>query len=218
MEFFVDTADIKEIKRINDMGILDGVTTNPSLVLKANKNFKKLIKEICKIVPGPISAEVTATKFDEMYKEGIKLSKIAKNVVVKVPLTPDGIRTCKKLSKKKIGVNVTLCFSVNQALLAAKAGAKYVSPFIGRLDDIGKNGINLISDIKKVYSNYKNLNTKILAASIRSTKHITQVAMAGADVATVPPKLIEEMFNHPLTTKGLKIFLDDWKKTKQKIL
>ena len=218
MEFFVDTADIKEIRRINDMGILDGVTTNPSLVLKANKNFKKLIKEICKIVPGPISAEVTATKFDEMYKEGIKLSKISKNVVVKVPLTPDGIRTCKKLSKKKIGVNVTLCFSVNQALLAAKAGAKYVSPFIGRLDDIGKNGINLISDIKKVYSNYKNLNTKILAASIRSTKHITQVAMAGADVATVPPKLIEEMFNHPLTTKGLKIFLDDWKKTKQKIL
>ncbi len=218
MEFFVDTADIKEIKRINDIGILDGVTTNPSLVLKANKNFEKLIKEICKIVPGPISAEVTATKFDEMYKEGIKLSKIAKNVVVKVPLTPDGIKTCKKLSKKKIGVNVTLCFSVNQALLAAKAGAKYVSPFIGRLDDIGKNGIGLISEIKKVYSNYKNLNTKILAASIRSTKHITQAAIAGADVATVPPKLLEEMFKHPLTTKGLKIFLDDWKKTKQKIL
>ena len=218
MEFFVDTADIKEIKRINDIGILDGVTTNPSLVLKANKNFKKLIKEICKIVPGPVSAEVTATKFNEMYMEGIKLSKIAKNVVVKVPLTPDGIKTCKKLSKKKIGVNVTLCFSANQAILAAKAGAKYVSPFIGRLDDIGKNGIDLISDIKKVYSNYKNLNTKILAASIRSTKHITQAAMAGADVATVPPKLLEEMFDHPLTTKGLKIFLDDWKKTKQKIL
>ena len=218
MEFFVDTADIKEIKRINDMGILDGVTTNPSLVLKANKNFKELIKEICKVVPGPVSAEVTAIKFDEMYNEGIKLSKIAKNVVVKVPLTPDGIKTCKKLSKKKIGVNVTLCFSVNQAILAAKAGAKYVSPFIGRLDDIGKNGIDLISDIKKVYSNYKNLNTKILAASIRSTKHITQAAMAGADVATVPPKLLEEMFDHPLTAKGLKIFLDDWKKTKQKIL
>ena len=218
MEFFVDTADIKEIKRINDMGILDGVTTNPSLVLKANKNFKELIKEICKVVPGPVSAEVTAIKFDEMYNEGIKLSKIAKNVVVKVPLTPDGIKTCKKLSKKKIGVNVTLCFSVNPAILAAKAGAKYVSPFIGRLDDIGKNGIDLISDIKKVYSNYKNLNTKILAASIRSTKHITQAAMAGADVATVPPKLLEEMFDHPLTAKGLKIFLDDWKKTKQKIL
>ena len=218
MEFFVDTADIKEIKRINDMGILDGVTINPSLVLKANKNFKELIKEICKVVPGPVSAEVTAIKFDEMYNEGIKLSKIAKNVVVKVPLTPDGIKTCKKLSKKKIGVNVTLCFSVNQAILAAKAGAKYVSPFIGRLDDIGKNGIDLISDIKKVYSNYKNLNTKILAASIRSTKHITQAAMAGADVATVPPKLLEEMFDHPLTAKGLKIFLDDWKKTKQKIL
>ena len=218
MEFFVDTAAIKEIKRINDMGILDGVTTHPSLVLKSNKNFKELIKEICKVVPGPVSAEVTATKFDELYNEGIKLSKIAKNVVVKVPLTPDGIKTCKKLSKKKIGVNVTLCFSVNQAILAAKAGAKYVSPFIGRLDDIGKNGIDLISDIKKVYSNYKNLNTKILAASIRSTKHITQAAMAGADVATVPPKLLEEMFDHPLTTKGLKIFLDDWKKTKQKIL
>ena len=218
MEFFVDTADIKEIRRINDMGILDGVTTNPSLVLKANKNFKKLIKEICKIVPGPISAEVTATKFDEMYKEGIKLSKIAKNVVVKVPLTPDGIRTCKKLSKKKIGVNVTLCFSVNQALLAAKAGAKYVSPFIGRLDDIGHTGMDLIKEIKQIFANYDFNNTKILAASIRSTKHITQVAMAGADVATVPPKLIEEMFNHPLTTKGLKIFLDDWKKTKQKIL
>ncbi len=218
MEFFVDTADIKEIKRINDMGILDGVTTNPSLVLKTNKNFTKLIKEICKIVPGPVSAEVAALKFDEMYKEGIKLSKIAKNVIIKVPLTPDGIKTCKKLSKKKIGVNVTLCFSANQAILAAKAGAKYVSPFIGRLDDIGKNGIDLISDIKKVYSNYKNLKTKILAASIRSTKHITQAAMAGADVATVPPKLLEEMFNHPLTAKGLKIFLDDWKKTKQKIL
>ena len=218
MEFFVDTADIKEIKRINDMGILDGVTTNPSLVLKTNKNFTKLIKEICKIVPGPVSAEVAALKFDEMYKEGIKLSKIAKNVVIKVPLTPDGIKTCKKLSKKKIGVNVTLCFSANQAILAAKAGAKYVSPFIGRLDDIGKNGIDLISDIKKIYSNYKNLKTKILAASIRSTKHITQAAMAGADVATIPPKLLEEMFNHPLTAKGLKIFLDDWKKTKQKIL
>ena len=218
MEFFVDTADIKEIKRSQEMGILDGVTTNPSLVLKANKNFKELIKEICKVVPGPVSAEVTATKFDEMYNEGIKLSKIAKNVVVKVPLTPDGIKTCKKLSKKKIGVNVTLCFSVNQAILAAKAGAKYVSPFIGRLDDIGKNGIDLICDIKKVYSNYKNLNTKILAASIRRTKNITQAAMAGADVATVPPKLLEEMFDHPLTTKGLKIFLDDWKKTKQKIL
>ena len=218
MEFFVDTADIKEIKRIKEMGILDGVTTNPSLILKTNKNFKKLIKEICKIVPGPISAEVTATKFDEMYKEGIKLSNIAKIVVVKVPLTPDGIKTCKKLSKKKIGVNVTLCFSVNQALLAAKAGAKYVAPFFGRLDDIGKNGIDLIGDIKKVYSNYKNLNTKILAASIRSTGHITQAAMAGADVATVPPKLLEEMFKHPLTSKGLKIFLDDWKKSKQKIL
>ena len=218
MDFFVDTADIKEIKRINDMGILDGVTTNPSLVSKTNKNFKELIKEICDMVPGPVSAEVTATKFDKMYKEGLKLSKIAKNVVVKVPLTPDGIKTCKKLAKKKIGVNVTLCFSPNQAILAAKAGAKFVSPFIGRLDDIGKNGINLISDIKKIYINYGNLKTKILAASIRSSKHITQAAMAGADVATVPPKLIDDMYEHPLTAKGLKIFLDDWKKTKQKIL
>tara|TARA_B100000427_G_scaffold320918_1_gene320804 strand:+ start:2547 stop:3203 length:657 start_codon:yes stop_codon:yes gene_type:complete len=218
MEFFVDTADINEIKRINDLGILDGVTTNPSLIAKSNKNFKKLIKEICKTVNGPVSAEVTATKFSEMYKEGIELSKIAKNVVVKVPLTKDGIKTCKKLSKKRIGVNVTLCFSPNQAILAAKAGAKFISPFIGRLDDIGKNGIDLIADIKKIYSNYENLKTKILAASIRTTKHITEAAMVGADVATVPPKLLEEMFNHPLTTKGLKIFLDDWKKTKQKIL
>tara|TARA_Y100000590_G_scaffold430058_1_gene543286 strand:- start:701 stop:1357 length:657 start_codon:yes stop_codon:yes gene_type:complete len=218
MEFFVDTADINEIKRINDLGILDGVTTNPSLIAKSNKNFKKLIKEICKTVNGPVSAEVTATKFSEMYKEGIELSKIAKNVVVKVPLTKDGIKTCKKLSKKRIGVNVTLCFSPNQAILAAKAGAKFISPFIGRLDDIGKNGIDLIADIKKIYSNYENLKTKILAASIRTTKHITEAAIVGADVATVPPKLLEEMFNHPLTTKGLKIFLDDWKKTKQKIL
>ena len=218
MEFFVDTADINEIKRINDLGILDGVTTNPSLIAKSNKNFKKLIKEICKTVNGPVSAEVTATKFSEMYKEGIELSKIAKNVVVKVPLTKDGIKTCKKLSKKRIGVNVTLCFTPNQAILAAKAGAKFISPFIGRLDDIGKNGIDLIADIKKIYSNYENLKTKILAASIRTTKHITEAAMVGADVATVPPKLLEEMFNHPLTTKGLKIFLDDWKKTKQKIL
>ena len=218
MEFFLDTADINEIKRINDLGILDGVTTNPSLIAKSNKNFKKLIKEICKTVNGPVSAEVTATKFSEMYKEGIELSKIAKNVVVKVPLTKDGIKTCKKLSKKRIGVNVTLCFSPNQAILAAKAGAKFISPFIGRLDDIGKNGIDLIADIKKIYSNYENLKTKILAASIRTTKHITEAAMVGADVATVPPKLLEEMFNHPLTTKGLKIFLDDWKKTKQKIL
>ena len=218
MEFFVDTADINEIKRINDMGILDGVTTNPSLVSKSNKNFKELIKEICQTVSGPVSAEVTATKFDGMYKEGVKLSKIAKNIVVKVPLTPDGIKTCKKLSKKKIGVNVTLCFSPNQAILAAKAGAQYVSPFVGRLDDIGKSGIDLISDIKKIYLNYKNLKTKILAASIRNTKHISQAAMVGADVVTVPPKILEEMFNHPLTTKGLKIFLDDWKKTKQKIL
>ena len=218
MEFFVDTADINEIKRINDLGILDGVTTNPSLIAKSNKNFKKLIKEICKTVNGPVSAEVTATKFSEMYKEGIELSKIAKNVVVKVPLTKDGIKTCKKLSKKRIGVNVTLCFSPNQAILAANAGAKFISPFIGRLDDIGKNGIDLIADIKKIYSNYENLKTKILAASIRTTKHITEAAIVGADVATVPPKLLEEMFNHPLTTKGLKIFLDDWKKTKQKIL
>ncbi|PPR38149.1 MAG: Transaldolase [Alphaproteobacteria bacterium MarineAlpha6_Bin4] len=218
MEFFVDTADINEIKRINNMGILDGVTTNPSLVAKSNKNFKQLIKEICKVVNGPVSAEVTATKFEEMYKEGIKLSKIAKNVVVKVPLTVDGIITCKKLSKKNIGVNVTLCFSSNQAILAAKAGAKYISPFIGRLDDVGKNGVSLIEEIKKIYSNYKNFKTKILAASIRSTKHIEQVAIAGADVATVPPKLLEEMFKHPLTNKGLKMFLEDWKKTKQKIL
>ena len=218
MKFFVDTADIKQIEGLIPTGFVDGVTTNPSLIAKQGADMKETIKAICSLVKGPVSAEVTATKFDGMYKEGIKLSKIAKNIVVKVPLTPDGIKTCKKLSKKKIGVNVTLCFSPNQAILAAKAGAQYVSPFVGRLDDIGKSGIDLISDIKKIYVNYKNLKTKILAASIRSTKHITQAAMVGADVVTVPPKILEEMFNHPLTTKGLKIFLDDWKKTKQKIL
>ena len=218
MKFFIDTADIKEISGLIPTGLVDGITTNPSLIAKQGKDMKEIIKSICDIVKGPVSAEVTATKFEEMYKEGIKLSKIAKNIIVKVPLTPDGIKTCKKLSKKKIGVNVTLCFSPNQAILAAKAGAQYVSPFVGRLDDIGKSGIDLISDIKKIYVNYKNLKTKILAASIRNTKHITQAAMVGADVVTVPPKILEEMFNHPLTTKGLKIFLDDWKKTKQKIL
>ena len=218
MKFFVDTADIKQIEELIPTGFVNGVTTNPSLIAKNGDDMAKTIKAICSIVSGPVSAEVTATKFDGMYKEGIKLSKIAKNIIVKVPLTPDGIKTCKKLSKKKIGVNVTLCFSPNQAILAAKAGAQYVSPFVGRLDDIGKSGIDLISDIKKIYLNYKNLKTKILAASIRNTKHISQAAMVGADVVTVPPKILEEMFNHPLTTKGLKIFLDDWKKTKQKIL
>ena len=218
MKFFIDTADTQEIKEIYNMGILDGVTTNPSLVFKTKKNFKKLIKEICKIVPGPISAEVTATKYDKMFKEGIKLSKIAKNVVVKVPLTPDGIKACKDLSQKKIKVNVTLCFSPNQAILAAKAGAKYVSPFIGRIDDTGKNGIQLIKDIRCIYDNYKSFKTEILAASIRSVKHICQAALAGADVCTVPPKLLKEAFNHPLTDKGLKLFIDDWKKTGQTIL
>ena len=218
MEFFLDTADVDSIRELSETGLIDGVTTNPSLVSKSGKDFFTILKDISKIVSGPISAEVTALETDGMVAEGEKLAKIAKNIVIKLPLTQEGLKACKKLTKKKIKTNVTLCFSPAQALIAAKSGATFVSPFVGRLDDIGKSGIDLISDIKKIYINYKNLKTKILAASIRSTKHITQAAMVGADVVTVPPKILEEMFNHPLTTKGLKIFLDDWKKTKQKIL
>ena len=222
MKFFIDTANLDQIKEAESLGILDGVTTNPSLMakegIKGENNIIKHYKDICDIVTGDVSAEVISVDYKGIIKEGENLAKLHKQIVIKVPMIEEGIKAIRYFSDNGLKTNCTLVFSAGQALLAAKAGATYVSPFIGRLDDIGKNGINLISDIKKVYSNYKNLNTKILAASIRSTKHITQVAMAGADVATVPPKLIEEMFNHPLTTKGLKIFLDDWKKTKQKIL
>tara|TARA_A100001011_G_scaffold9524_1_gene10659 strand:- start:2708 stop:3364 length:657 start_codon:yes stop_codon:yes gene_type:complete len=216
MKFFVDTANIDEIVQLSEMGIVDGVTTNPSLIYKSGKDFKEVIKDIAKIISGPISAEVTSLDKIEMINQGIELSKIANNIVIKVPLTTDGLIACRTLSKKSIKVNVTLCFSSSQALLAAKMGASYVSPFIGRLDDISNEGLNLIEEIITIYSNYPNtLNTEVLVASIRSSLQVSQVAQMGADVATIPPKIIKQMIKHPLTDIGLKSFMDDWKKTGQ---
>jgi transaldolase len=217
MKFFVDTADIGEIRDLASTGLLDGVTTNPSLVMKANKPFIPLIEEICSVVKGPVSAEVASTDYDTMLKEGLKLAKIAKNIAVKVPLTEAGLKTCKQLSDKGIMVNVTLCFSGVQAILAAKAGATFVSPFIGRLDDIGENGMQLIADIRQIYNNY-GFKTQILAASIRSSDHVLQAAKIGADVATIPPATIKALYKHALTDKGLDQFVADWAKTGQSIL
>lgn len=219
MEFFIDTADLEQIKDLNATGLVDGVTTNPSLIAKEQgKNFLQLIKEIASIVKGPVSAEVAATDFDTMLAEARKLAKIAKNIAVKVPLTEAGLKVCKILTDEGRKVNVTLCFSAAQALLAAKAGATYISPFIGRLDDAGENGMQLIRDIVEIYRNYPNLKTKVLAASIRSTEHVVEAAKAGAHVATIPPKLIRPLFHHPLTDKGIEAFVADWKKTNQSIL
>jgi transaldolase len=218
MKFFVDTADIKEIRELAETGLVDGVTTNPSLIAKAGRDFTTIVREICDVVGGPVSAEVTATDTTSMIMEGQKLAKIAPNVVIKVPLTWEGLKACRALSDDDINVNVTLCFSANQALLAAKAGAAYVSPFIGRLDDIGENGIALIRDIQKIFDNYRELTTAILAASIRHPQHVTQAALAGADVATVPPAVLRQLVHHPLTDKGMQQFLADWAKTGQKIL
>lgn len=217
MKFFVDTADVNEIKELAATGLLDGVTTNPSLVAKAKRDFKEIIAEICAVVPGPVSAEVAATDVDGMLKEGRVLAKIAKNVAVKVPLTWDGLKACRALTGEGTMVNVTLCFSANQALLAAKAGATFVSPFIGRLDDAGQDGMDLIREIRTVYDNYADLKTQILAASIRNVLHVKQAAMIGADVATVPPSVLRALVNHPLTDKGLEAFVADWKKTGQRI-
>lgn len=217
MKFFVDTADVAEIRELAAMGLLDGVTTNPSLIAKSGRPIKDVIKEICQTVEGPVSAEVAATDYDGMMREGEKLAAIAKNVAVKVPLTVDGIKACRALSKAGHKVNVTLCFSPTQALLAAKAGATFISPFLGRLDDIGQDGMELIREIRQIYDNYDNLKTEILAASIRSNLHVKQAAMAGADVATIPPAILKSLFNHPLTDKGLQSFLADWKKTGQSI-
>lgn len=211
MKLFVDTADIAEIKRLNDLGILDGVTTNPSLVMKVGKNFKEIVLEICTIVDGPISAEVVSTTFDGMIAEGEELAKIHKNVVVKVPMTPDGVKAIRYFSAHDIKTNCTLVFSANQALLAAKAGATFVSPFIGRLDDIGQTGMDLIEEMKIIFENY-GFETQILAASIRHPIHIKEAAMAGADAATCPPAVIDQLFKHALTDSGLQKFLDDWKK------
>ena len=217
MELFIDTAEIDEIKSLNITGLIDGVTTNPSLIAKSGRNIIETIEEICNEVSGPVSAEVTATDFETMIKEGRKLSAIAQNVAIKVPLTFDGLRACKVFSEDGIMVNVTLCFNSAQAILAAKAGASFISPFIGRLDDIGSDGINLISEITEIYDIH-GFETKVLAASIRSVQDIIDSAKFGADVATIPPKLLKAMYNHPLTDKGLADFLADWKKTGQSIL
>lgn len=217
MELFIDTAEIDEIKSLNITGLIDGVTTNPSLIAKSGRNIIETIEEICNEVSGPVSAEVTATDFETMIKEGRKLSAIAQNVAIKVPLTFDGLRACKVFSEDGIMVNVTLCFNSAQAILAAKAGASFISPFIGRLDDIGSDGINLISEITEIYDIHS-FETKVLAASIRSVQDIIDSAKFGADVATIPPKFLKAMYNHPLTDKGLADFLADWKKTGQSIL
>ncbi|MEQ8824039.1 MAG: fructose-6-phosphate aldolase [Filomicrobium sp.] len=218
MKFFVDTADVAEIKDLAATGLLDGVTTNPSLIAKSGRDFKEAIAEICEVVPGPVSAEVTATDADGMLKEAQELAKIAKNVTIKVPLTFDGLKACKALTSDGLMVNVTLCFNANQALLAAKAGATFVSPFIGRLDDIGQDGMHLIREIRQIFDNYQDLNTDILAASIRTVNHVREAALIGADVATVPPGILKALIKHPLTDKGLEAFLADWEKTGQKIL
>ena len=217
MKFFVDTANIEEIENLIPTGFVDGVTTNPSLIAKQGDDMAQTIKAICSIVSGPVSAEVTATKFSKMLEEGEYLSSLAKNVAVKVPLTVDGLKTCKALREKGTMVNVTLCFSAAQALLAAKAGATFISPFVGRLDDIGEKGMDLIDDIVVMYENYA-FDTEVLVASVRSKQHLIDAAVIGAHVATLPPKVIYELYEHPLTDKGLKAFLDDWAKTGQSIL
>jgi transaldolase len=218
MKFFIDTADINEIKELAATGLVDGVTTNPSLIAKSGGKFLDVVKQICKAVPGPVSAEVTATDYKTMLAEGKKLAKLAKNVCVKVPLTVDGLKTCKALADEGTKVNVTLCFSAAQALLAAKAGATYISPFVGRLDDIGSDGMALIADIVQIYKNYEAIKTEVLVASVRHPIHVIAAAKLGAHVATLPPAVLRQMFNHPLTDKGLAAFLADWAKTGQSIL
>ena len=218
MKFFVDTADISEIRDLAVAGFLDGVTTNPSLIAKAGRPVADVIKEICQTIEGPVSAEVTATDFDGMIAEGKRLASIAANVAVKVPSTWDGFRACRALSQLGHKVNVTLCFSANQALLAAKAGATFISPFVGRLDDLGLEGMEVIREIRTIYDNDKSLKTQILASSIRSPLHVKQAAMAGADIATIPPAVLRNLAKHPLTDKGLTSFLADWSKTGQAIL
>jgi transaldolase len=216
MKFFVDTADVKDIRELNDLGLLDGVTTNPSLILKSGGSIVEVTKEICSIVKGPVSSEVVATEFKDMMREADFLSKIADNICIKVPLTLDGLKACKAITSGGRMVNVTLCFSANQALLAAKAGASFISPFIGRIDDMGIDGMELIAEIRTIYDNY-DFKTEILAASIRTVNHVKQAALIGADVATVPPATLKALVKHPLTDKGLESFLADWAKTGQKI-
>lgn len=216
MKFFVDTADVAEIRELADTGLLDGVTTNPSLILKSGRDILEVTKEICGLTDGPVSAEVTAMDFDGMMKEAAVLAKIADNVCIKLPLTMDGMKACKALTSAGHQTNVTLCFSATQALMAAKAGATYISPFIGRLDDMGIDGMELIEDIRTIYDNY-GYDTQILAASIRTVNHVKDSAIAGADVATIPPSTLKALVKHPLTDKGLEVFLADWAKTGQQI-
>jgi transaldolase len=216
MKFFVDTADIKDIKELNDLGLLDGVTTNPSLILKSGGKIAEVTKQICDIVEGPVSAEVTATEYGEMMKQAKVLAAIADNIAIKVPLTPDGLKACRAIRAEGRMVNVTLCFSANQALLAAKAGATFISPFVGRLDDMGFDGMEVVAEIRHIYDNY-GFDTEILAASIRTVDHVKRAALIGADVATVPAKILKALYNHPLTDKGLEQFLADWAKTGQTI-
>jgi transaldolase len=218
MKFFIDTADVEEIRTLAKTGMVDGVTTNPTLVAKSGRKFADVIKEICDIVEGPVSAEVTATQANQMIEEGRKLAKIAPNVAVKVPLTVDGLITCKTLREQGTMVNVTLCFSPAQALLAAKAGATFISPFVGRLDDIGENGLHLIQDICEIYASYPEFETEVLVASVRHPVHVVEAAKMGAHVATLPPNILRQLYNHPLTDKGLAAFLADWAKTGQSIL
>ena len=216
MKFFIDTAEIDEIRPLVDLGLVDGVTTNPSLILKSGRDIFEVTKEICDLVDGPVSAEVAATDYATMVKEAAALYDIAENVCLKVPLTPDGLKTCKHFSDQGKMVNVTLCFSASQALLAAKAGATFISPFVGRLDDVAHNGMSLIQDIRTIYDNY-NFATQILVASTRHNLHILESALIGADVATIPPKVVHQLFKHPLTDSGLAAFVEDWKKTGQTI-
>ena len=216
MKFFLDSADVGEIERLHATGMVDGVTTNPSLIAKSGKSFGVVLGDICRLVKGSVSAEVVATDAQGMINQGLYLSKIAENITVKVPCTWEGIKACRTLADEGRDVNVTLCFSANQALIAAKAGAAFISPFIGRIDDTGENGMELIEEIRDVYDNYA-FDTEILAASIRNADHVKEAALAGADVATLPPKILESLIEHPLTDKGLQMFLDDWKKTGQTI-
>jgi transaldolase len=218
MKFFVDTADIAEIRALADSGLLDGVTTNPSLIARSGRRFVDLLAEICEVVNGPVSAEVAATDFDTMLAEGRHLLRISHRIAVKVPLTPAGLKVCKILSSDGHMVNVTLCFSAAQAILAAKAGATFVSPFVGRLDDVGQDGMKLIAEICEIYRNYENFRTEVLVASVRSPMHVVAAARLGAHVATIPPAVVRQLFAHPLTDRGLAQFVEDWKSTGQSIL
>lgn len=218
MEFFVDTADTGEIRELAATGLLDGVTTNPSHVAKTGRDLFEVLREICELVPGPVSAEVAATDHDGIVAEGRVLADVAENIVVKAPLTVDGLKATRTLADEGIPVNVTLCFSAAQALLAAKAGARYVSPFIGRLDDIGHDGVQVLAEIQRVFDAQPELETEVLVASVRHTTHVTEAAKMGAPVATLPPKVLWQLFQHPLTDKGLATFLADWEKTGQAII